>query len=197
MNTFFDSVRKHSRLWLWSAIALTVLTGFLVTRSGRCLKTGSAPLAIVSLELAWKPADATAIRNEWTNTFCSDGNIVSDAVVVLPDVVTVSHMAKKNIVDDFWFLMAYTLLFMVCVARVDPFRLPGQPVSRRTKLFVAFALMAGVLDSLENFFMWKFLETHDVPNYTFAFPATFKFILVFSLIAYILFSLLKKVRLRR
>jgi hypothetical protein len=192
MNMFFDSVRKHPRLWLWVAILSTVFTSLMMRRSGRCLKTSTAPYAIVSLELAWSQQEANKIRDEWDTHFCNNGNTVTNASVILPNAFIVTDMAQKNIIDDITFLIAYTLFFMVCVVRLDASRLPGEPVSQRTKTFVAFALMAGALDSIENFFMWKFLETGDVASYAFAFPATIKFILVLLLSIYILFSFIKE-----
>lgn len=193
---FFNTVRKWPRTWLWSAIVFMTLTGFLVSWSGRCLKTASAPFAIVSLELAWAQHDADTTRNEWRRAFCSNGNIILDTAVAGPGDVPVIQMAQKNILDDLWFLVAYTLFFIVCVVRIDPFELPNQPVTRRTFVFVQLALVAGLLDAIENFFMWRFLSGEDLPSYAFALPASVKFLLVITLSGYILLYLLGRLRSR-
>ncbi|MBT1700201.1 hypothetical protein KK083_25155 [Fulvivirgaceae bacterium PWU4] len=194
MMLFFNTVRRWPRTWLWLAIVLMVLTGFLVSWSGRCLKTTSAPFAIVSLELAWDQRDADTIRNEWQRASCSHGNIISDPTVAAPGDISVIHTAQKNILDDLWFLMAYTLFFIVCVVRIDPFKLPDQPVTRTTFVFVQLALVAGLLDAIENFFMWRFISGEDIPSDAFAFPATVKFLLVITLTGYILLYLLRRLR---
>lgn len=196
MMLFFNTVRRWPRAWLWLAIVLMVFTGFLVSWSGRCLKTASAPFAIVSLELAWDQHDADTIRSEWQRAFCGNGNIISDPALAAPGDVSVIHMAQKNILDDLWFLMAYTLFFIVCVVRIDPFKLPDQPVTRTTFVFVQLALVAGLLDAIENFLMWRFLSEEDMPSYAFALPATIKFLLVITLTGYILLYLLRKLRSR-
>lgn len=194
MVLFFNTVRRWPRACLWSAIAFTSLTGFLVSWSGRCLKTASAPFAIVSLELAWAQHDADTIRNEWRRAFCSNGNLISDTTATASGAVPVIHMAQKNIMDDLWFLVAYTLFFIVCVVRIDPFKLQDQPVTKRTFVFVQLALVAGLLDTIENFFMWRFLSEEDIPSYAFALPATIKFLLVITLTGYILLYLLRRLR---
>lgn len=192
MVLFFNTVRRWPRAWLWSAIVLTTLTGLLVSWSGRCLKTTSAPFAIVSLELAWRQHDADTIRREWSRASCNNGDIIQNTAVTVPGDAPVIHTAQKNILDDLWFLVAYTLFFIVCVVRMDPFKFPDEPVTGRTFVFVQLALVAGLLDAIENFFMWRFLSEEEIPTYAFALPATIKFLLVVTLIGYILLYLLRK-----
>lgn len=192
MSGLFDEVRKRPRTWLLSVIVLTVVTGLLVGWSGRCLKTPSAPLGIISLELAWDQHQADTIRNEWNRAIYSEGEIIMDIAFVGYDGVTVWAAARKNIRDDIFFLIAYTLFYIVCVVRMDPSRLPGQPVTRRTFVFAHLALVAGLLDGIENFFMWMFLLGHDIYSYAFALPATIKFLIVLALTIYILLYLFRK-----
>jgi hypothetical protein len=78
------------------------------------------------------------------------------------------------------------------VVRIDPSQLPGEAVKQRTRFFIVLALAAGLLDGVENFFMWRFLEKADIPTYAFALPATVKFLFVLALSGYILVYLLRK-----
>lgn len=58
------------------AILVTAVTAGLMSYTGRCLKTPSAPKGIVSLELAWSNEVAEVIRKEWRQSYCIDGKVI-------------------------------------------------------------------------------------------------------------------------
>jgi hypothetical protein len=171
MMRFFQSVRNSPRLWLFNTIVCTVMTGSMLRQSGECLKTPHAKLGIVSFELAFTTESASTMKTEWENLRCGENNALLQT-------------AKSNISRDMFFLVAYTLLFCVCVVLV----------SKRNSIYTSFlvcaAILAGALDAIENVFMLQYLNGNEIHPLLFGIPAFLKFVILVSLFLYVLIALI-------
>jgi hypothetical protein len=165
MTRFFQSVRRWPHLWLFHTIVCTLLTGWMLRQSGECLKTAHAKFGIVSFELALTRESASSINTEWQNLKCGEKNVVAWGV--------------SNIFNDMFFLVAYTMLFCVCVVLVS------KKDFTYTRFLVVAAIMAGTLDAVENVFMLQYLTGNEIHPLLFGVPASLKFLILGSLFLYI------------
>jgi hypothetical protein len=173
MTRFFQSVRNSPGLWLFHTIVCTLMTGSMLRQSGECLKTPHANLGIVSFELVFTTESASTIKTEWENLRCGENN-------------TLLQLARSNIFRDMFFLVAYTLLFCVCVVLV----------SKRDFIYTSFlvlaAILAGTLDAIENIFMLQYLNGDEIHPLLFGIPAFLKFAILVSLFLFIVTTLVIK-----
>jgi hypothetical protein len=170
MTRFFQSVRTSPGTWLFHTITLTLLTGSMLRYSGECLKTSHANLGIVSFELAYTVENASTIKTEWENLRCGENTPVVSS-------------AKSNIFNDTFFIIAYTLLFCVCVVLVS------KKDFGYTRFLVAAAILAGTLDAVENIFMLQYLNGNEVHPLLFGIPASLKFVILAILFLYVLIAI--------
>ncbi len=192
MINLINIIRHRPTLSLAFGVVVLLITGGMVGLSGKCLKTKFAPRGIVSLELAWDQRVADTIRAEWQQAYCRGNVIQMKPNTKIPDPGSnVLVKAKRNIADDFYFLIGYPLFFVICIILCDPSRDRSMELSPFARWMVRFSIAAGVLDAIENIFMWQFLEAGDMPSLAFALPATVKFLLIGMLIAYLLVYLVR------
>src|SRR5262245_14374598 len=114
MDYIISSVRHSPVLWFVVSLVLMLVSGAVVTYSGKCLKTTAAPYGIVSLELAWQQNTALSIRHQWSVQTCSPDD---DEAAMQPTLIT---RANRNIVEDLFFMLCYPFFLMVCVILFDP-----------------------------------------------------------------------------
>lgn len=183
MEKFTLLVKANGKVWFSGALALMLLTGGIVLSSGECLKTKSAPFGIVSLELAWNDDYAQALREEWSDAPCSDGSPVIEK-------------AKQNIFEDFLFLIGYPLFFVVCIILLDVHTGSGRGISNFARWGVYLSIASGLLDAIENIFMFHFLKGSDWPAFSFGWPATIKFFCVVAVMLMIFYFSVKRILFR-
>lgn len=192
VDRFVNIIRHRPTLSLAFAVLILIATGSIVAKSGRCLKTKYAPGGIVSLELAWNQLKADTIRNEWNNAYCN-GDVIrtgKPAAEINPETLVVNK-AKQNILDDIYFLIGYPLFFIICIVLCDSKRNYSSEINRGARIFIWLAIASGLLDAVENYFMWKFLNDGETSSVLFALPATIKFVFVLLCIGYILVYLVR------
>jgi hypothetical protein len=172
MTRFFQSVRSSPGMWLFHVIALTLLTGSMMRKSGGCLTTANAKFGIVSFELAFTHETASTIKIEWLTLQCGD--------------MPVMWSAKSNIFKDNFFIIAYTLLFSVSVALVS------RKDFAYSRLFVVAAILAGMLDAIENIFMLQYLDGNEIHPMLFGIAASLKFTILTFLFLYVVFAIARR-----
>jgi len=112
---------------------------FLLLRVQGKLETPASPLGILSMEFATQPHRVTEIKTAW-------------------DAEGMTGRAKNNIWIDFLFIPFYAMLFYTLCGSISV-RMQGFPA--KLGIFLAFgALVAGLLDVLENIFMLFALQGH-------------------------------------
>lgn len=142
-----------------------------MTKTGATLKTPNTPKGILDLEFAYNSTKTTAVLSAWASTTNSN-NILA---------------AKNNTYLDFIFLFFYSLfLFYSCK------KIAQQNNSRIGFLIAKGALLAGVLDIVENVGMLATLSNHTsnaVACITTSFSVV-KWILALLAVAYLLKGLI-------
>jgi hypothetical protein len=112
---------------------------FLLLRVQGNLETPASPAGILSMEFATQPHRVTEIKNAW-------------------DAGGMTGRARTNIWIDFLFIPFYAMLFYTLCGSISV-RMQGFPA--KLGIFMAFgALVAGLLDVLENIFMLIALQGH-------------------------------------
>lgn len=163
------------------AFGLLILTGLIMRPSSACLMTTSTPLAIVDLELAFDQQKASIIKQLWEEQACSGTfTFASNGI----------NAALINIFLDFPFIVAYTSFFIVLIVLLIKNRLLFKLDLRI--VLISVALLAAMLDIVENIFMVIFLKMGSIPSYLFAIPATVKFGFLIGLTVILLISMLAK-----
>jgi hypothetical protein len=124
-------------------IILFLLSGtlalFLLLRFQGKLETKDTPLAILSLEFANNAERITEVRQAW-------------------EASGMTGKAKTNIWIDFLFIPFYAMLFYTLCGTISV-RMQG--FAAKLGIFLAFgALVAGLLDALENILMLLALNGH-------------------------------------
>ena len=104
----------------------------IVTISGESLKTKDTPMGVLNLEFAYNSAKTTTVLNAWAPNASVD-NI---------------EVAKHNTWLDFIFLFFYSIFLFLASKAIS--RLFGGSFGRAGKLIARGALIAGLLDILEN-----------------------------------------------
>lgn len=143
-----------------------------MAKTGSTLKTPATPKGILELEFAYNAVKATAVMNSWTD----------------PGQVDNIPAAKLNTWLDFVFLTCYSLfLFHICQLFAASFTGYLYPIG----MFLAKgALVAGVLDVLENVGMLVTLHGHVSDGctlLTFIFSIT-KWIIALAAVGYAVFA---------
>ncbi len=180
LNTdkWINYIHNHKVKSFWIAFLLTVGTTLCMRPSSSCLITSSTPLAIVDLELAFDQQEALRIKEVWIMNDCS--NALSFSANGL-------EAAVVNIWLDFPFLISYTIFLIVLIVITQKGTLSSESI---TIVLIYAALLAGLLDGVENFMMMIFLKWYPIPSYTFAVPASIKFGIVAMLIVIVGFRLI-------
>ena len=122
-------MRKYSLLFFFiGAITMAVI----VTMSGDKLKTDATPHRILDLEFAYNIAKTAKVLDAWTPVSPFDRIAI----------------AKQNTWLDFIFLFFYSIFLFLASKAIS--RLFGGSFGRAGKLIARGALIAGLLDILEN-----------------------------------------------
>lgn len=150
------------------ALAFMVGVALLMRPSSSCLITPYTPLAIVDLELAFNPTRAQLVTRVWEQSVCKNSFALSD---------TALDAAIINIVIDFAFLKTYTWFFIVLI-----FLSASAEKKNFTYALVYAALLAGLMDVIENIAMLVFIADPSGSTYGFAVPASIKFGLILVII---------------
>lgn len=124
--------------FLLGSLAMMVV----MLRTGEGLKTKAAPMGIVNLEFAWNETKTSAILQDWAPGSGTD----------------LIATAKNNTYWDFLFLFFYAgFLFLACKKIAAAIK---GAVARAGHLVANGALIAGVLDIIENAGMLLTLNNH-------------------------------------
>ncbi|MGE0590065.1 MAG: hypothetical protein AB7O48_15915 [Cyclobacteriaceae bacterium] len=163
------------------ALAFMIGVALLMRPSSSCLITPYTPLAIVDLELAFNPTRAQLVTRVWEQSACQNSLALSD---------TALEAAIINIIIDFAFLKTYTWFFIVLVF------LSGSAEKKNfTYALVYVALVAGLMDVIENIAMLIFIADPSDFTYGFAVPASIKFGLILVIILLVILrTILRLVR---
>jgi hypothetical protein len=194
---FVHIVRNKPALSLAFAALFMIVSAAKMIDSGRCLKTRESPNGIISLELAWDKAHATRIVDEWKKGYCS-GDVISFKTQDNADPSSlIINKAKENIFLDFLFLVAYPLFFVVSILLLDPRNAYSTEVDAISQIMLALAIGAGLLDAVENIFMYQFLLDNTNLHFLFTLPATIKFLFVLVVILFIIVYFIKSIVTRK
>jgi hypothetical protein len=122
-------------------IIITVVMIWVMNKSGNPLKTATTPLGILNLELALTKNETSEIVQQWNQQ------------QLIP-------VAQKNTYYDFIFLISYGALFyFLCRQTAKQFRINTFP--RKVSYLLAYAaILAGIMDILENSGMLLSLSGH-------------------------------------
>lgn len=180
-NNWINSITHQKTKSFGVALGILILTGLIMRPSSFCIITSSTPLAIVDLELAFDQQKASMIKQLWEGQACT--NIFAFAS-------SGTDAALTNILLDFPFIIAYTSFFIVLIVLFVKSTMLWKMDVRI--ILIAVALLAAILDIVENIFMVIFLKIGSIPSFLFAIPATVKFGLLLCLIVLLLVSMLVK-----
>jgi hypothetical protein len=153
----------------------TIVMIIVMGKTGKPLKTITTPGGIVNLELAYNTVKTNTVFRAWhINT--AESKI---------------EAAKTNTYWDFLFIFFYAgLLFLSC-NKLSTMYKPGVGFNKAGKLIAKLAIIAGVLDVMENICMLQSLSGNI--NNAFALMAavcaTLKFMFLIMAVLYILGSL--------
>lgn len=194
---FVNIVRNYPALSLSLAALFMIVSAVQMIDSGRCLKTREASNGIISLELAWDEHRAKRIVAEWTNGYCAGDVISFKKYAGIDSAALIINKAKENIVLDFLFLLAYPLFFIVAILLLDPRSSYSTEVNKTAQVMISLGIASGVLDAVENIFMYQFLLGNTDLHFLFALPATLKFFFVLVVIVYIVVTFLRSIIVRK
>lgn len=172
IDSIVDLVSRNKLRGFIISLVIVLITGGLMRFSSSCLVSATTPRAIIDLELAFNSASARDIRGQWKEQLCSSALFHGN---------TSLEAAYENIAFDFPFIAAYTTFFVIVLIIVSS-RLP-------VTIFIIMAMAAGILDVIENCFMFAYLSDAKISSYMFAVPASLKFLLLGFLLMVILFRL--------
>ncbi len=172
-------ITDHKAKTFWIVLLLMVGTALSMRPSSSCLITSVTPLAIVDLELAFDHQKALRIKEVWRMNDCNNPLSLSSNGL---------EAAVVNIGLDFPFLLAYTSFLIVLIVLTRSKDLSKDSI---TTVLIYAALLAGILDVVENILMVVFLKLHPIPSYTFAISASMKFGIIGILILSIIIRLFR------
>lgn len=153
----------HQAILLVLLALATISLMAVLARQGRALETDAAPHGILSLEFAWTPHRAEAIRESWKNAH--------------PKLM---DTARQQLRLDFAFLLVYPLLLSLAGAMLADPRGSSLAVAG---LFTSWLVLAAApLDALENISLLRVLHRGPTPFLTRLawWCAVLKFSLIFA-----------------
>jgi len=179
IEKWVNYIANHKVKAFWIALLVMIVAAMGMRPSSSCLITTSTPKAIVDLELAFDQEEALRIKKLWSSNGC--GNSLAFGSNGL-------EAAVVNTFLDFPFLLSYTVFLIVLVALTQK---RSSSNGGATTILVSAALLAGILDIVENILMLIFLKIHEIPSYTFAIAASLKFGILLLLIMVIIWRLIR------
>ncbi|MEQ8364125.1 MAG: hypothetical protein RH948_14730 [Cyclobacteriaceae bacterium] len=178
IERWISYISNYKAKAFWVSLVLMVGAALSMRPSSSCLITSSTPLAIVDLELAFDQQDALRIKDVWSANYCSNLLALSSNGL---------EAAIVNIWLDFPFLLSYSS-FLIVLLVLTRKKIPSN--ESITTILIYAALLAGLLDVVENILMIIFMEVHLIPSYTFALSASLKFGIILVLIGAIILRLI-------
>ncbi|HYF32933.1 MAG TPA: patatin-like phospholipase family protein [Chitinophagaceae bacterium] len=158
------------------------------------ISTEVAPKGIVSLELSYSHAKSNSIKESWQACY--------EEKKTEANCTTLSDIARYDIFIDYFFIIAYCFFLLILLSRVNSLQaddifllpsLPAPPLKKHTAVLMTCTLAAGLLDYIENLFMYQFLESGPVNPLLYSIPATIKFLLLLVVGGYLLFRLTRRI----
>jgi hypothetical protein len=152
----------------------TIAMMAVMAKTGAPLKTPATPLGILDLEFAYNTAKISTVMNAW-----SPANGIDNI-----------NAAKTNTWFDFLFLFFYSIFLYLACKRMA-LNIKG-PVAKAGNAIAAGALLAGMLDILENTGMLITLNGHVSAGIAFftCFFSVIKWALALIALLYVLTGLL-------
>ncbi len=122
-------------------ILFALVMAWIMNKSGNPLKTSTTPLGILNLELAFNRHETSVIVQQWNQQ-----QLIS--------------IAQKNTYYDYIFILSYAALFyFLCRQTAKQFGI--NTFSSKVSYLLSYAAMlAGIMDILENFGMLLSLSGH-------------------------------------
>jgi hypothetical protein len=149
---YYRWILDHRKPLFWSLLVLTVLSGYVQILQNKWLKNETAPNGIMSLEMSRSFTTDTAIVFSWNKEIVKDSTTINSCKFAgYKNLITT---ARNNISYDFFFIFCYTFLAIVIVVWLQN----GAKRTGFTHLLVALAIIAGIMDVVENFGMLSFLQ---------------------------------------
>jgi hypothetical protein len=128
--------RFHKKSTLYLLLLATVIMAIVMSISGAPLKTRETPSGIINLEFANTQQKVISILSAWENASTADVDVIA--------------AAKKNTYFDFLFLLYYAFFLYSCCKQLALSLASKKNFSKWLNYFANLALLAGVLDFLEN-----------------------------------------------
>jgi hypothetical protein len=150
---FFRLMQNHFKLLFWIFFVCAFITGYVQTLQNKKLTNETARKGIISLETAC--------------TFQGDTSIISSWKAMIPDDSLSNNckpkeqenrlaLARTNIFIDFFFIFFYTGLAILIICRLQWHA--GVKRIIYTRLLILLAIVAGVMDIIENLGMLRFIQ---------------------------------------
>ena len=154
----------------------TLAMVYVMRETGKTLKTGTTPKGILDLEFAHNSEKVEAVLNAWS--------VKGDTGSAIDD-------AKRNTYFDFIFLLFYSsFLYCSCILLGRSGSIPT--IKKLSVFFAIAALLAGLLDIMENIGMLQSLDgkvSDSIAIFT-TFCAGIKWTLVILVILFLLTGLI-------
>lgn len=168
------------KYWFIFFLIGTIVFVYIMSTTGSTLFTSKAKHGIVSLELAVDKSAADSIQSEWVSIQHGKYNN--------------AELAITNTKWDFGFLFFYSFLLYVSLKWVAGKNNTGYGLRRMAFYAAPFALLAGMLDVIENAGMLQTLEgksTEMIVKITY-WSSLFKWALLLLLILVLILSFISK-----
>lgn len=152
-------------------LIFTLVMVWIMASTGNPLKTATTPSGILNLELARNNKEVDKVVQQWNQL-----NLIPTA--------------KKNTYYDFIFLAGYTSFFYFVLRQILKQFKPGTVKRKMSSVLSYAAILAGVMDILENIGMLLSLSGHlnkGITLFTFS-SSIIKWFLVCISISWILFT---------
>ncbi len=122
----------------------TLIMTAIMVKTGGPLKTATTPAGIINLEFAHNEAAVQEVLKAWKNASTSETDVIA--------------AAKFNTALDFIYLLFYSFFLFTCSRQLAVLLKRQKILSQWLDRFSIAALVAGVLDIIENYGMLRALE---------------------------------------
>jgi hypothetical protein len=180
---------------LWTVIILgTLVMVIVMVITGKPLKTPETPSGIIALELAGTNAKVQSVLTAWRGFPITNNHFSPSGFRSMEEVFAGSKIfaARKNTLYDFIFIIFYTSLFVACCKTLSRKLINNNFFSRAGKFIAKAAIVAALLDVIENIGMLLSLfgkgsDTNAMMTMT---ASSIKWLIVFCTIVYIVVAFL-------
>lgn len=161
--------------WLFPlAVLLAVITATLTLKHDQCLANGQSPKSMLSFQQSYRQKSTDSIIKKWQEDtcYCALANSQSKPCNNNSQCLKAIVYAKKSIKADYGFIVAYTLLLLLLLMRLNCYRPFNHFFNAQkdidtpaplwaalvTRIMMFFVLAAAVFDFAENFLMLRLLD---------------------------------------